>query len=42
MNVISLRIGSYERSRRIQYLKEQIAYLENFPVLNLLLREKML
>lgn len=27
MNVISLRIGSYECSRRIQYLKEQIAYL---------------
>ena len=31
MNVISLRIGSYERSRRIQYLKEQIAYLGELP-----------
>lgn len=31
MNVISLRTGSYERSRRIQYLKEQIAYLGELP-----------
>lgn len=31
MNVISLRIGSYERSRRMQYLTEQIAYLSELP-----------
>lgn len=31
MNVVSLKIGSYERSRRIKYLKEQIAYLNELP-----------
>lgn len=29
--MIALRIRSYERSRRIQYLQEQIAYLGELP-----------
>lgn len=31
MNIISLKVGSYERSRRIKYLQEQIEYLNELP-----------
>ena len=31
MNIVSLKIGSYERSRRIKYLQEQIEYLNELP-----------
>lgn len=40
MNIVSLKIGSYERSRRIKYLQEQIEYLNELPCTESVLKRK--